>query len=727
MYTANKMNKNISFPYELYSIINFIILLIINYFVKNSMLYNNIWEYLFIFFTISYGIRCCQLITKVKLLFNLVKTNTFKLTFEQVATLTKDLYLGQGFMWTTEHSALLEKIKSDSLLQKFLRSVCQAPKNFVAYDCMDNLSYKKQTITIEQQYRNTHTLILGTTRVGKTNLQSLLISQDICSKKAVIIIDPKGDLDLLRNIYATAISANRIKQLQVFHIGFPQESLNYFPLASYDNISDLASRITDILPATGENKIFRDFAWTYLNQVIQILTSMNINISFTNILFYLNEPKYLCIRYLNYHIKNIESNFIALNNNNSTDDILNCIHQFYCRIDKKQQKQINSLKAIILLDMKYYQKIIANAKTILEKIVHSHALKLINTNEGINLKQAIKENRIVYFGLDSMSNSNISKLIGMAVIADLVAIMGSHYKFNEHQKDLCLYVDEFSEIVNEKFITLLNKGGGTGLKISVAAQTISDIEVGLHSSAATAMLLGNINNFIFMRIQNSETAKILMDKLADIFLDKTSSTTNINQSMNNDYSYAIGEQNRSAQTNLINMNHLVTLPIGSAFLFNNHGKLFKFRIPQIKQQIVKLSIKQLIAKINKSQLATKINNVFDQENNLIINFNNWLEQQIINEGKEKINIQYFFFNTIIYSKKILFIDKLFIEKYAQECNIKILKLIRILINNKKIKEKIYIIQNRKTELYAVKNIDFELHNIHLQPNIVEINEVKISY
>ena len=40
-----------------------------------------------------------------------------------------------------------------------------------------------------------HTLILGTTRVGKTRLAEILIAQDIRRGDVVIVFDPKGYAD----------------------------------------------------------------------------------------------------------------------------------------------------------------------------------------------------------------------------------------------------------------------------------------------------------------------------------------------------------------------------------------------------------------------------------------------------------------------------------------------------------------------------------------------------
>ena len=51
-----------------------------------------------------------------------------------------------------------------------------------------------------------HTLVLGPTRVGKTRLAEVYITQDIHrpSREVVIVFDPKGDADLLKRMYVEA-------------------------------------------------------------------------------------------------------------------------------------------------------------------------------------------------------------------------------------------------------------------------------------------------------------------------------------------------------------------------------------------------------------------------------------------------------------------------------------------------------------------------------------------
>ncbi|TQG54261.1 conjugative coupling factor TraD, PFGI-1 class, partial [Pseudomonas aeruginosa] len=69
-------------------------------------------------------------------------------------------------------------------------------------------------VTLPLGERVGHTLVLGTTRVGKTRLAELFITQDIRRKvrgehEVVIVFDPKGDADLLKRMYVEAKRAGR--------------------------------------------------------------------------------------------------------------------------------------------------------------------------------------------------------------------------------------------------------------------------------------------------------------------------------------------------------------------------------------------------------------------------------------------------------------------------------------------------------------------------------------
>ncbi|MDR2111827.1 MAG: conjugative transfer system coupling protein TraD, partial [Candidatus Accumulibacter sp.] len=125
-----------------------------------------------------------------------------------------------------------------------------------------------------------HTLVLGTTRVGKTRLAELFITQDIRRKNAagefevVIVFDPKGDADLLKRMAVEVKRAGREREFYVFHLGWPDISARYNAVGRFGRISEVASRIAGQLSGKGNSAAFREFAWRFVNIVARALVEL---------------------------------------------------------------------------------------------------------------------------------------------------------------------------------------------------------------------------------------------------------------------------------------------------------------------------------------------------------------------------------------------------------------------------------------------------------------------
>ena len=70
-------------------------------------------------------------------------------------------------------------------------------------------------LCFRQANRGGHTLVFGTTGVGKTRFAEVLVTQDIHrgktpeEREVVVFFDPKGDPDMLKRMYAEAKRAGR--------------------------------------------------------------------------------------------------------------------------------------------------------------------------------------------------------------------------------------------------------------------------------------------------------------------------------------------------------------------------------------------------------------------------------------------------------------------------------------------------------------------------------------
>src|SRR5690554_4247172 len=146
-----------------------------------------------------------------------------------------------------------------------------------------------------------HSLVLGTTRVGKTRLAELFITQAIRRRvndehEVVIVFDPKGDADLLKRMYVEARRAGREGEFYVFHLGWPEISARYNAVGRFGRISEVATRIAGQLSGEGNSAAFREFAWRFVNIIARALVELG------------QRPDYLLILK---HVVDIDALFIA--------------------------------------------------------------------------------------------------------------------------------------------------------------------------------------------------------------------------------------------------------------------------------------------------------------------------------------------------------------------------------------------------------------------------------
>ena len=453
-------------------------------------------------------------------------------------------------------------------------------------------------------------LVFGTTGVGKTRFASILINQDIRNGEAVLVLDPKGDLGLMQDMYRACHVAGRLDNFLAMHVGFSDISAHYNPLSSFDAVSEVATRVVSGISAGSDGAVFKDFAWKFVNIVANCLVTMGKPVSFRSIAFYITRLDLLLTTYARQVHKEQDADFeqsvafilqqkkgkLKKHQNDFTEaDAIKQYLESYIKkkveagdIDSMEDQIIIELLDASLLEKEYYDKITASVGPVFAKINQSNAASLFSFKDElkneIKLMDVIKERKVVYIGLDSMNNAAVAKAVGKAVIADLVSVAGKIYKENTQDTTLCLHSDEFSEIVEDQFIILLNKGRGAGMKITAYSQTINDIEAAFSSNIAKAkMAEGNFNTLMMLRVENADTANALATKLPQIDVFTRSQGSSVNDSAHGqDGTYFTSHNTDNIQTKsttMLNVNDLISLPTGQAFVFTNGGQLYKIRAP----------------------------------------------------------------------------------------------------------------------------------------------------
>jgi conjugative coupling factor TraD (SXT/TOL subfamily) len=195
------------------------------------------------------------------------------------------LFLGRGFVWDQRHTQRLYEARlpenrpllAPGLIGRIVDRIggCPADLPSVGGDpAIHGVEPDESDVWMDLGERVGHTLVLGTTRVGKTRLAELLIAQDIRRGEVVIVFDPKGDIDLLRRVYAEAKRAGRENEFFMFHLGHPDLSARYNPVGSFSRITEVATRIAGQLPSEGQSAAFREFVWRFVNVMARALVAL---------------------------------------------------------------------------------------------------------------------------------------------------------------------------------------------------------------------------------------------------------------------------------------------------------------------------------------------------------------------------------------------------------------------------------------------------------------------
>lgn len=590
---------------------------------------------------------------------NLKRLPIYTLSSDELPISHQKLFLGRGFQWQAKHTQRLRDLKQSGrekylkpgLLYQWARHFelkhehslkLKKLVHFLASKSAFNplrplppvggnpaihgIEPDEKDVFLNLSERIGHTMILGTTRVGKTRLLELMISSDIRrNDSAVIVFDPKGDVDLLKRICYEAKKAGREKEVIIFHLGYPSHSARYNPIGNFARITEVANRVANQLPNSGESAAFKEFAWRFVNIIANALLVLGRKPNYRDMDKYILKIDPLLLEYCEQWLPAIEPNWkqkveqeaVLINEKNlpfhlkARDKLMIALVNYVDTL-KLDNPIYDGLKAIFNYDQTYFQKITASLSPLFSKLTTGKIAELISPNylalederPIFDWLQVIRGKKIVYVGLDALSDSTVSSAVGNSMFADLSSTVGQIYKFgvqhgiaDEKQSKMIntvnVYSDEFNELAGEEFIPLANKGGGAGLQLTVATQTSSDVLARLGSQAKANQVFGNFNTWICFRVLEESTARLLIDKLPQRVQVKDIiqvSSTHDSATLTGDAHFLSHNEDRisTSEVPMIASDDLMQLPKGQAFCLLDGGQLYKLRFPLPKNDMANM-------------------------------------------------------------------------------------------------------------------------------------------
>jgi conjugative coupling factor TraD (TOL family) len=588
---------------------------------------------------------------------NMRRLPVYRLRADRMPVSQHKLFLGRGFRWTQQHTQRMrdtlrpevrryvqpgalyrwarrqevvwERIPIFSFIARGLRSRSRwnpfAPLPAVGgKPALHAVEPKEEPVWMDIGERVGHTLVLGTTRVGKTRLAELLITQDIRRGDVVIVFDPKGDADLLRRIYAETKRAGRLENFYIFHLGFPEISARYNAIGNFSRITEVATRIANQLPNEGNSAAFKEFAWRFVNIIARALVALNRRPDYQQIRRHINDIEPLFVEYARYcaqqaaidgweaEVKTLagkinERNLPASLRGRSVDAI--ALLRFL------QQKTVydpvlDGLASAFKYDKTYFDKIVSSVGPLMEKLTTGNIAALISPDYQdhqdrrpiFEWMDVVRRKGIVYVGLDALTDTTVASAVGNSMFADLVSVAGHIYKHGVTSQGLdptaqhapqqpvpanlptiSLHADEFNELIGDEFVPLLNKAGGAGFQVTAYTQTWSDVEARIGNKAKAGQVAGNFNTLIMLRVKELATAEMLTDQLPRVEVFTLMSVSGVDDSSEPGSGVDFTSRNEDrisvSEVPMLTAADMVALPKGQAFALLEGGHLWKIRMP----------------------------------------------------------------------------------------------------------------------------------------------------
>ncbi len=576
-------------------------------------------------------VRVFEAVAVIRYQRGLLQSSAWTMRSDRVPRKKGLIYLGEGFKWTQKHTQrLVDTIRpegrkyvqttSPTLISEWVSrlgdSDSKAPDtnqlSISGRPELHGVEPNKSHVWMNAADRVGHTLVLGTTRVGKTRFSELLISQDIRNGNVVLVFDPKGDVDLLRRTYAEAKRCGREKQFVMFHLGYPEHSCRYNAIGRFSRITEVATRISSQLPGQGSSSAFREFAWRFVNIIAHALVELRQVPNYLKIRKYINDIEPLFVDYARSllmrtepagwasEVKDIER---SLNPRTLPTALKARDPQAVALYKYVQERDIDDpvlegLISAFKYDRTYFDKIVSSVGPLMEKLTTGAVAELISPNETakdprpmMEWLSVIRNGGIVYIGLDALSDSTVAAAVGNSMFADLVSVAGYLYKFGIDGEGkpyrapprVCIHADEFNELIGDEFVPLLNKSGGAGFQVTAYTQTLSDVEARVGARARAGQVTGNFNSLFMLRVKELATAELLTSQLPKVEirgLSASSSASDI-QDIDGKLHFQTRNDDRlsSAELPLLSPSDIVSLPRGQAFALLDGGNLWKVRFP----------------------------------------------------------------------------------------------------------------------------------------------------
>ena len=519
----------------------------------------------------------------------------------------RGILLGRAFRWSPEHTQQLETHLQGGQPLPVGRDMRGG------YPALHAVGKKEERpLVLPWSELVGHVLIGGTTRSGKTRLLEVILSEAVRGPGTVIVIDPKGDAELL---IRTAVEAHRSgRQFAFFSPASPKCSASFNPFSMCSNTTELAARVQALMPGGGGMAKGDPFFTEYPLAVVEKIGAAQHAVGEKWTIKGLNAATTLVPPF-----ENLLAKYLARQVGKRQDkdrdlpDLETLIAEYRLRPASERDLLADALIDDHEKPRDHFVQVTANLVPAFRDVTGGEMDRLLSSSDpDLTWDGVVEERKVVYFAMSSLMFGEVANRIGRVILQDLIGFLGRRYARDDPAKmtPLTILIDEFSNVAYPGFIDALNKGGGAKANIMLAMQSLADPEASMGKDG-TQRVLDNLNTRIWFRLTDDATAKLAVEGLGMTSVSREDISHSLSFGGSNGTSGGSRGGMQYVDRSLVRSEWVTGLPRGEAFV-RTRGENWKLRVPllapadkdEVRKVAEKYGIVGAIAELKEQKEAT---------------------------------------------------------------------------------------------------------------------------
>ncbi len=366
--------------------------------------------------------------------------------------------------------------------------------------------YREVDIYKSADMRNTHLIVLGRTRWGKTRLLERAIVDDIESRRSIFHIDPKMDYENLEAILDAIIRLELYDKFLPFIPYYDKVSLKINPF--YKQIPDAISDIVKAMSPAGKEDFFKELGGEVAKAVsIAKYLQGESEVRFVDIFKYTSVDE---IEKLYDEIKEASlDGYVVIGNK---------------KYEKMQLKAegLLSLNKLRQKDRTYWSKVNTTIEIVLSQMSTGETGLTFGRAKGNPLYDKMSEGYSFIFtsllgslfiGKDSAYR--MSRMIN-AMHEKVYGVL--YAKFQRLEPPISEYWDEGSVVIYDGAIEKINKVGRIGGAIHIFTQSLSDFNLNVGKEGAKVFF--DNADYVLLSVIDRDTAEYFSNASGEVYRSK---------------------------------------------------------------------------------------------------------------------------------------------------------------------------------------------------------------